>query len=159
MGLFRKKSVVDPRIPVQTDKVPLVPFKVLETGIPFYRDPECRQQVTDATLMLIQALDPDDEIQERELVPTTKQYRVGDYVTMLLDNKKLWEDCYYRDPHSGEIQKAWRIHVNFIGEVISPEAVAREQARLQDLERRVQEKIEEISRRQREQSETEQAVN
>lgn len=151
MGLFsKKKEIADPRVPNITEQVPLVPFRVRKTGIPFYRDPECKDQVTDATLMIIQALDPDDEIQELELVPTTKTYREGDYVTMLLDNKKLWEDCYYRDPETGEIQKAWRIHVNFIGDVISESAVAGQKEHLEDLERQVARKIEELSKRSRE---------
>lgn len=152
MGLFKKKDTTDPTIPGTTTKVPLVPFKVLETGIPFYRDQECTRRVEDATLMWIQALDPDDEIQELELVPTTKRYQSGTYVTMLLDNKKLWEDCYYRDTKTGEVLKAWRIHVNFIGEVITPEAEASDRERLTDLEKRVQEKIEEIARRSREEA-------
>jgi hypothetical protein len=150
MGLFSKKGTADPSIPATTEKVPLVPFKVLEVGIPFYRDQTCSDRIEDATLMVIQALDPDDEIQEFELVPTTKRYQPGDYVNMLLDNKKLWEDCYYRDSRSGEIQKAWRIHVNFIGEVIAPEALAKDRQRVQELEVRVKEKIEEIARRSRE---------
>ena len=78
---------------------------------------------------------------------TTKTYEKGQYVTLAFDNKKLWEDCYYRDPDGGEILKAWRIHVNFIGEVIEPQAIAAEKSRIDDLERRVQEKIKEIAQR------------
>jgi hypothetical protein len=161
MGLFNKseKGSVDPTIPEITHKVPLVPFKVLRAGLPFFRDEACADEVLEARLAVIQALDPDDEVQELDLVPTTKTYREGDYVTLAFDNKKLWEDCYYRDPESGEVVKAWRIHVNFIGEVISPEALAQDKDRVADLERRVREKIEEIARRRREEPESGERVN
>ncbi len=150
MGVFGKKQADEPSTnPSVTKKVPLVPFKVLETDIPFYRDEECTQRVPDATLAIIQALDPDDEVQELDVVPTTLTYRKGQYVTLAFDNKKLWEDCYYRDPQEGDIAKAWRIHVNFIGEVIDPQAIEADRERIDDLEKRVQEKIEEIARRQR----------
>ncbi|MEJ2078971.1 MAG: hypothetical protein P8020_11460 [Acidobacteriota bacterium] len=143
----KDQTTVPSTTPSITKKVPLVPFKVLETGIPFFRDKECTQQIPDATLAIIQALDPDDEVQELDIVPTTKTYEKGQYVTLAFDNKKLWEDCYYRDPDGGEILKAWRIHVNFIGEVIEPQAIAAEKSRIDDLERRVQEKIKEIAQR------------
>ncbi len=159
MGIFKKTATRDPRIPEITHKVPLVPFKVLRADVPFYRDRECTDQVIDAKLAVIQALDPEDEIQELDLVPTTKTYREGDYVTLSFDNKKLWEDCYYRDPESGEVTKAWRIHVNFIGEVIAPEAVAADRDRIDNLERRVREKIEEIAHRRREDAASEEVVN
>ncbi len=148
MGMSKSSKKTEPSTtPPTTTKVPLVPFKVLETDIPFFLDEECTQRIPDATLAIIQALDPDDEVQELDVVPTTLDYRKGQYVTLAFDNKKLWEDCYYRDPDGGDVTKAWRIHVNFIGEVIDPQAIEREKDRIEDLERRVQEKIEEISRR------------
>jgi hypothetical protein len=132
----------DSNRPETTDSVPLVPFKVLETDIPFYSDKDCTQLVPDASIVIIQALDPEDSIQELDIVPTTKKYQKGDYVTLALDNKRLWEDCWYRDPDSGEIEKAWRIHVCFVGAVIDPAAVEKDRDRIEDLERRVAERLE-----------------
>ena len=142
----KKTEEKDTRVPVVTNTVPLVPFKILAAEIPFYRDQECNDEVSDARIVIIQALDPDDEIQELDIVPTTKTYERGTYVTLAFDNKKLWENCWFKDPETHEVQRAWRIHVNFIGEVISTAAVEKEKERLDDLERRVQEKIEQISR-------------
>jgi hypothetical protein len=149
MALSSKKTgpaEQDPREPTVTSKVPLVPFKVLATDIPFYQDQECTDEVSEAHIVILQALDPDDQIQELDIVPTTKSYKPGMYVSLAFDNKKLWENCWFKDPETNEIQRAWRIHVNFIGEVVSPTAVEKERDRLDDLERRVQEKIEQISR-------------
>lgn len=152
MALFKRKQIVKlSRKPDVTDKIPVVPLKVLQVGIPFYRDPECTRRVPDATLMVLQALDPTDEVQEFDIVPTTLEYEVGQYVTLGFDNKRLWEDCYYRDPETGEIRKAWAIHVDFVGDVINSQAVEKDLERILDLERRVQEKIEEIARRKAEQ--------
>jgi len=136
-----KSEEVDPRLPRITETLPMVPFKVVATGIPFYLDKECKSRVADATIAIIQALDPDDDIQELDLVPTTKTYQQDSYVTLAFDNKKIWEECYYRDPETDEVRRAWRIHVNFIGELVSAETVRREKARLEDLEIRVQQKI------------------
>ena len=137
-----KDDRTDSTKPETTDAVPLVPFKVLETDIPFYLDEECKKLVTDASIVIIQALDPDDSILEVDIVPTTKKYKRGDYVTLALDNKKLWEDCWYRDPQSGEIEKAWRIHVCFIGAIIDPSAIEKDRERIEDLEKRVAERME-----------------
>ena len=148
MGLFSKKKedTVDPSIPGVTTKMPLVPFKVLDTDIPFYRDQECTDQVIEARITILQALDPDDEIQELDIFPTTKTYEKGSYVTLAFDNKTLWEDCWFKDVETGEIQRAWRIHVAFIGEVISSEVIEEESERLAELEQRVEAKIAEIAR-------------
>ncbi|UCF35373.1 MAG: hypothetical protein JSU96_11000 [Acidobacteriota bacterium] len=131
--------------PTLTQKMPIVPFKVLHVGIPFFKDEKCTEQVPGVTLAIIQALDPDDEIQELDIVPTRLVYSPGQYVTMALDNKELWEDSWFRDPASGEIQKAFQIHVKFVGEVIDPKIVDAEKATLQDLERRTAEKIQQIA--------------
>lgn len=148
MGAKESKNAIESlTTPTMTNKVPLVPFKVLEVNIPFYYDEACTDRIPDATLAIIQALDPDDAIQELDVVPTTKTYEKGQYVTLAFDNKKLWEDCYYHDPNGGETTKAWRIHVNFIGEVIDPQAIAAERDRIDALEKGVQEKVREIEQR------------
>ncbi len=147
MAKSDKATEVENTTPTVTEKVPLVPFKVVASGIPFFSDKECTQQVPDASIVILQTLDPSDEIQELDIVPSTKTYQVGDYVTLAFDNKKIWEDCYYRDPESGEIARAFRIHVNFIGERLSSQAVEEDRARITDLEKGVQAKIEELAQR------------
>ncbi len=127
--------------PAIVDSVPLVPFKVIDTDIPFFRDSECREVVDEARITILQALDPEDPILEQELVPTTQKYRKGDYVTMNLDSKKLWEESWYRDPGTGTIEKAWSIHVNFVGDRISESALEKERERINQLERRIAERM------------------
>ena len=127
--------------PNVVDSVPLVPFKVVETDIPFFRDSECRQPVEEASIAILLALDPEDSILEHELVPTTLRYSKGDYVTMNLDSKKLWEESWYKDPSTGQIVKAWEIHVNFVGDLISESAVKKDRERITDLEQRVEQRM------------------
>lgn len=149
MGLFSKKSeeIVDVTIPPTTDKVPLVPFKVLEAEIPFYKDEACTQVVPEAKLCILQTLDPEDAIQELLIVPTRKKYSVGQYVTLLLNNKTLWEDVWFKNAKTGEIQKAFNIHVEFAGEVIEDTAIAAEKDRIVGLEKGVAEKLKEAADR------------
>lgn len=150
MGLFRKETKTISREPETTQKLPLVPFKVVASEVPFYRDQECKQMVEEARLVVLLALDPEDQIQEYNLVPSTLRYKVGDYVTMNLEKEKLWEDCFYKDPESGEVQKAWRIHVNFIGAVVDSKVVSENRKHLEELEGKVQGKIDEIAQAQAE---------
>ena len=124
-----------------TNKVPLVPFKVLEAGIPFYTDKACTEMVDDACIYVLQGLDPDDPIQELDIVPSTNRYEKGSYVNIGYDNKKLWDDCWFRDPDTGETQKAWGLHTNFTGEVILPEDIEKDQARITEIETRMEKKV------------------
>ena len=141
MDSQKHSESLDLQEPEITEKVPLVPFKVLETDIPFYSDSEAQNQVEDARIVILQALDPDDQILEQELVPSTHKYSRGDYVTMNFDSKKLWEECWYRNPVTKEVEQVWSIHVNFVGHRISEAAVKGDQERIADLERRLDERM------------------
>ena len=110
--------------PGQTDTMPAIPHKVLHAGLPFYADRECKTQVPDATLLILQALDPDDPVQELDVAPTRRNYTAGQIVEWDLSNKKLWEKAWYRNPESGEIEPAWNSHVEFTGRVVSEKAIA-----------------------------------
>ena len=120
--------------PAQTNELPALPYRVLYANIPIYSDPECRQQVTDGTILILQSLDPDDPIQELDIAPTRKNYRAGQIVAWDLNNKKLWEKAWYRNPESGEIEQAWTFHVEFIGPVVAPEVVTANAEKLQKLQ-------------------------
>lgn len=146
MGEASKEPTEDPKEPSVTDELPLVPFKVVATGIPFYRDSACKDVVIEAQIVVIKALDPEDQIQEYDLMPSTKTYTKGDYVSLSFDNKTLWDTCYFKDPESGEIQRAWRIHVNFIGQRLSPDVIEKNRAHLESLEQGVQRRIEELAK-------------
>jgi hypothetical protein len=134
----RDSTTGEPEI---VDSVPLVPFKVIETDIPFFRDSECQEVVEDARIAILQALDPEDAILEQELVPTTVKYNKGDYVTMNLESKKLWEESWYKDPYTGKIEKAWEVHVSFVGARISESALEKDRERITDLEQRIEQRM------------------
>jgi len=121
--------------PGETDSMPAIPHKVLHAGLPFYSDPECRTQVPDATIIVLQALDPDDPIQELDVAPTRRQYKAGQIVEWDLNNKKLWEKAWYRNPESGQIEQAWNFHVEFIGRVVSEKSIAANAALLERAEK------------------------
>lgn len=122
----RKKQAVVSDIPETTDEVPVVPYRVLYVELPFYMDPECTREVTDARIVVLEAQDPSDPPLEKDVVPSRKRYQVGQMVTWSLNNKKSWEEAWYRNPETGRIERAWTMHVEFIGEVIDPAAFAGE---------------------------------
>ena len=132
--------------PATTEMVPLVPFRVIAADIPFFTDEKCENEVQDARIVIIQALDPEDQIQELDTLPSTQGYKPGQYVNLALEHKKIWDECWYRDPESGEITQAWKVHVNFTGEVISRAAIDKDRERINGLEHKVKEKIDLISK-------------
>ncbi|MFB3905289.1 MAG: hypothetical protein ACE15E_17705 [Acidobacteriota bacterium] len=120
--------------PGKTDELPALPHRVLYADIPFYSDPECKNQVADGKILILQSLDPDDPIQDLDVAPTRKSYQAGQIVTWDLNNKKLWEKAWYRSPESGKIEQAWTFHVEFIGKVVSPEILSANAEKLEKLQ-------------------------
>jgi len=119
--------------PETTDEMPVVPHKVLYAGIPCYSDKECTQQVEGVSIYVLQPLESDG-FPVVDVVPSRLSFEVGQYLTWRLNKDELWEDCYYRNPDTGMIEKAWTIHVEFVGRVVSDQSVAGDQERLTKLE-------------------------
>ncbi len=126
-------EVTEGRRPLATDIVPVVPHKVLYTDIPFFTDKECTQEVADARVTVLQPLDPDG-FQMIDIVPTSKEYRIGQYLSWQLNKEKLWEECYFRNPRNGQIEQTWTMHVEFVGKVVSEQALAKDKERIEKLE-------------------------
>ncbi len=119
--------------PGTTSTMPIVPYRVLISDIPFYADPECKKEVEGARIAILRPLDPDG-FDELDIVPCRKQYAPGQYLTWHLNNKKLWEDCFYQNPFSGKVERAWTIHVEFLGLVISDETVESNREKIEKLQ-------------------------
>jgi len=139
--LFTRKSAApptesfDPK-PEETDELPLIPYRVLHTDIPFYEDPACEKEVTDARIAILEAIDPDDERMEVDVLPTRKIYQPGQLVTLTLNNKRLWEHCWFRNPETQQIEQAWTLHVEFIGLIISEKTLEENSEKLEELNQR-----------------------
>ncbi len=136
--MFKSKSAAppaenfDPK-PEETDELPFIPYRVLYSDLPFYDDPACENEVTDACIAILEALDPDDELMELDVLPTRKEYQPGQLVTLTLNNKRLWEECWYRNPETLQIEQAWTLHVEFIGQVINEKTQEENKERLEEL--------------------------
>lgn len=119
--------------PEVTDVMPVVPHKVLYAGIPFFTDLGCTQQVPDATIAVLQPLDPDG-FEVIDIVPTQKHYKPGQYLTWGLNKDRVWENCYFQNPLTGKVEQGWTLHVEFVGRVISDSALAKDKERIERLE-------------------------
>ncbi len=119
--------------PGETDHMPIVPLRVLHTGLPIYTDKNCRRRAAKGEIAILLPLDP-DAFKILDVVPTCKKYQVGQYLTWQLDKDQLWEECYYRNPESGQVEQAWTMHVEFVGRVISPKTLAENREKLEKLE-------------------------
>jgi hypothetical protein len=122
------------RDPQHSDEMPVVPYRVLYADIPFYSDPECTKEVVAAKIAILEALDPDDAFRELDVVPSLNRYEPGQLVRWSLDNKNLWEESWYKNPETGQIERAWTIHVEFIGQVLTQQALDQNQEILKEIE-------------------------
>ena len=123
--------------PAETDEMPAVPYRVLHVDLDGYSDAECRTAITDARVAMVVALDPDDPLQEIDIVPVRRHYRAGQLVTWSLNNKKLWEEAWFRHPETGEVERAWTFHVEFTGSIISEKALRENADFLKEIEQKL----------------------
>ena len=116
----RKKSMdaLDPN-PGVIDFMPARPYRVLYAELPFYSDPECRFKIEDARLVVLQSEDPMQQHQVRECMPTRKKYQAGELVDWNLNNKKVWQGGWYKNPETGATELVWTQAVEFAGNVVT----------------------------------------
>lgn len=123
--------------PEETDKMPIVPYRVLYTDLPVFSDRECHNRIPDTHIVVLLPLDPDDQILELDVVPTRYSYQPGQIITWELNNKRTWEAGWYRNPETGQVEQAWTMHVEFIGLTIQPQTLEANRQKLAELERRM----------------------
>ena len=122
-GRKKPEVVFDPN-PSELDTMPVRPYKVLQANLPFYSDPECRMEVTGARLVVLRCDDPRQKMRTIECMPVRKTYRKGQWVRWDINHKTQWESAWYRNPETGQIERAWVLAVEFVGPVVSERAVA-----------------------------------
>ena len=123
--------------PEESHDMPVVPYRVLHTGIPIFSDAECSNPVEGATIAILQPLDPAHQMGGLDVVPVRKHYSSGQLVGWVLDHNQVWEESWYRDPDDGQIQVAWTTHVEFMGPVISQQTVEDNRLKLDEIERQL----------------------
>lgn len=138
--MLRRKPETEPydTDPGETDTMPVVPYRVLYADLPFFSDSDCTDPVSGASIAILEGLDPDDELHELDVVPSRKSYQPGQLVSWFLNHKQIWEECWYRNPETGQVERAWTVHAEFTGQVISKKAQEEDRSRLEDLEKRMQ---------------------
>jgi hypothetical protein len=110
--------VFDPD-PGRIDGMPARPYRVLHANLSFYSDPECSLKIEGAYLIVLKSEDPKQQQQVQECMPTRKKYEVGQLVEWDLNNKKVWQSCWYKNPETSAVEIAWTQAVEFIGKIVS----------------------------------------
>jgi hypothetical protein len=100
------------------ERMPVRPYRVLYADLPFCSDPECKSKVEGACLIVLKSEDPRQKQQVQECMPTRKKYQGGRLVQWEINPKKMWPECWYKNPETGKIEKAWIQCVEFIGKVV-----------------------------------------
>jgi hypothetical protein len=111
-------EIIDPN-PGSVDWIPARPYRVLHTDLPFYSDCACSARIEGAHIIVLKSEDPKALHQVQECMPTRKRYTVGQLVQWDLNNKKVWQNCWYRNPETNDVEMAWTQAVEFIGKVIT----------------------------------------
>ncbi len=122
-SLFRRKKdevEFDPE-PGEMKRMPDRPYRILYANLAFFSDAKCEKTIEGATLVILRCEDPRQKHMPIEYMPTTKNYKAGELVNWNLNNKKLWESAFFRNPQTGKIEKAWSQAVEFIGKVVRNE--------------------------------------
>lgn len=129
-GRKKDEARFDPD-PGVTTEMPIRPYRVLYADLPFYSDPECREEVKGARIVVLKCEDSRQEHRPIECLPTRMKYEAGQLVCWELNNKTLWDAAWYRSPESGDSEKAFAQSVEFNGRVFtgdSPPAPAESSA-------------------------------
>jgi len=111
-------EVFDPN-PERTDRMPARPYRVMYADLPIYSDPECKTRIYDANLVVLKSEDPKQAHQVQECMPTRKKYSAGQLVRWDLNNKQVWQTCWYRNPETSSTEMAWTQAVEFAGKVVT----------------------------------------
>ena len=118
----RRKSqpaeVFDPN-PEILQSMPARPYRVLQVDVPFCSDPECQSKIEEASIVILLSEDPKQTHKIRECMPTRKKYQAGQLVNWELDNKKIFQNCWYINPETGAPERAWVQSAEFIGKVVA----------------------------------------
>ncbi len=104
--------------PGLTHEMPARPYRILHADLPFYSDPDCRNEVLGKRLIVLRCEDPRQKQNVVECMPTSKRYAQGQIVKWDIDPKKLSAASWYRNPDSGNKERAWAQSVEFIGKVV-----------------------------------------
>ncbi len=118
--LFRRRrqpEIFDPN-PREVSEMPARPYTVLQAGLQFYSDPDCRIEVSGATMLIIRSDDPAQKHHPVECIPTTRNYRAGDIVSWEINYARQWASAWYFDPDTREKKKAWARAVEFVGNIV-----------------------------------------
>ena len=122
MPLFDRKqeepAAFDPR-PGETSDYPTRPYRVLHANLTFYSDAKCLIPVPGAQLVVLKSEDPAAAFHPVECMPSRKQYQQGQTVTWDINKDVVWEQAWYRNPDTGQPEKAWRQAVEFSGKVVT----------------------------------------
>ena len=115
-GPKKAEAVFDPN-PGFIEVMPARPYRVLHADLPFYADPECREESKGARLVVLQCEDPAQQQRPIECMPVLKRYQKGQMVQWEINHKRGWEAAWYVDPDHGAKVKAWTHAAEFMGRV------------------------------------------
>ncbi len=125
------------RKPAVSDEMPVVPHRVLHSSIPIYNDEDCRERAP-GHIVIVEALDPEDDHPELDILPTTKEYQVGQLTHFQTDHHRMWDKAWFLNPITNQVEVAWKVGAaEFVGPLIDEATLAKESDYIAELDRRM----------------------
>jgi hypothetical protein len=105
------------RILRMVKSIPRHSYVVYKSGITVYQDAACTRARDDVWGVILETFSPDGERLQKQIFPTTKSYVPGESLSWEWNrlNEKGWNETWYRDPDTAEIQPAWGASLEFTG--------------------------------------------
>lgn len=132
---------IEDKSPQISDEMPVVPHRILYAGLPIFDDEACTQEAPGGTMVILEPLDPSDDLHELDILPTSLEYTAGQLTHFQTNQHKMFDAAWFNNPITGQVERTCRVaFAEFVGAVISDETVAKNREVVQELERQLSER-------------------
>lgn len=85
-------------------------------GVPIYSDPECTNEIKGVKGIILKTSSSSGARTFFRIFPSTRtHFKKGKRVAWEWSFEKKWDDAWYRDPDTNEMERAWNSSAEFIG--------------------------------------------
>lgn len=96
--------------------IPRSTYVVCHEGAEVYADAKGQETRSDVKVLILEEISAGGVIKTKQVLPTTRvHYRKGMHVSWEFNDKAKWDESWYCDPDSNEIEYGWRAATEFVG--------------------------------------------
>jgi hypothetical protein len=95
--------------------IPRHSYIVYRSAVPVFKDSQCISLREDVKGIILETVSPEGNSLGKHIYPSTVTYPAGTHVSWEWSSGNSWNETWYRNPDSGEIELAWSRALEFIG--------------------------------------------